>query len=369
MAAGAFPDGDTGCELNRNQATEHRRRGAPDQVSSGVPDSGCDRGGAVRGPERGHADAAPGSAPTIDVIGACPDDAAVRRVLTELVPPDAANAAPVRVEDHGAHVRVAVREAATTLDDPARDCAARARMAAAFAATELLAQRIVLRTAGVDDGEGHHLRGRAVAGGRGVGARRRVSGRVRPRRWSLFGSAGARGPATLMLDHGWEAELLRFPLDGGARITARWGRFRAWLNLAASLTITGIMGSELVQTEREWRADLGALVMGGATLRVTDRLGLSAALDGPMAAAPLPAAGHPRGNGGRDTGVVVRPGARLHDRREAEQPAVKSRSWFALALALAAALAAARCDKDVVLGVDPGSDAAGLDAGDAGAAD
>jgi hypothetical protein len=47
---------------------------------------------------------------------------------------------------------------------------------------------------------------------------------------------------------------------------------------------------------------------------------------------------------------------------------VKSRSWFALALALAAALAAARCDKDVVLGVDPGSDAAGLDAGDAGAA-
>ena len=40
-----------------------------------------------------------------------------------------------------------------------------------------------------------------------------------------------------------------------------------------------------------------------------------------------------------------------------------------LAVALALALAAARCDKDVVLGVDPGSDAAGLDAGDAGAAD
>jgi hypothetical protein len=43
-----------------------------------------------------------------------------------------------------------------------------------------------------------------------------------------------------------------------------------------------------------------------------------------------------------------------------------------LVLGLAAALAAARCDKDAVLGVDPGSDAAVLDARDvedAGAAD
>jgi hypothetical protein len=51
---------------------------------------------------------------------------------------------------------------------------------------------------------------------------------------------------------------------------------------------------------------------------------------------------------------------------------VKSRSWLALVLALAAALGAARCDKDVVLGVDPASDAAALDARDvedAGAAD
>jgi hypothetical protein len=46
-----------------------------------------------------------------------------------------------------------------------------------------------------------------------------------------------------------------------------------------------------------------------------------------------------------------------------------SRPWFALALALVAALAAARCDKDVVLGVDPGSDGAVIDGGDAGAPD
>ena len=44
------------------------------------------------------------------------------------------------------------------------------------------------------------------------------------------------------------------------------------------LTVNGIIGQELVQTERDWRLDLGLLAMGGATLRVTDRLGLSAAL-------------------------------------------------------------------------------------------
>jgi hypothetical protein len=44
------------------------------------------------------------------------------------------------------------------------------------------------------------------------------------------------------------------------------------------------------------------------------------------------------------------------------------RSWLAVAIALAIVCAAARCDKDVVIGVDPHSDAA-VDAGDAGAAD
>jgi len=45
------------------------------------------------------------------------------------------------------------------------------------------------------------------------------------------------------------------------------------------------------------------------------------------------------------------------------------RSWFAAVVVLAFALAAARCDKQVTIGVDPASDAAGLDAGDASAAD
>jgi hypothetical protein len=221
---------------------------------------------------------ASGNGPAINVVGACPDAADVRRMILELVPPDAANAAPVNVEDRGAHVRVAVRKAATTLDDPARDCAARARMAAAFAATELLAQRIVLGPPDWTLEKGVIFEVAPTPSGAVWAPGAEFRGAYGTRRWSLFGSAGARGPATLMLEHGWEAELLRFPLDGGARITGHWWRFRPWLTVAGSLTVTGIMGSELVETEREWRVDVGALAMAGATLRVTDRLGLAAAL-------------------------------------------------------------------------------------------
>lgn len=44
------------------------------------------------------------------------------------------------------------------------------------------------------------------------------------------------------------------------------------------------------------------------------------------------------------------------------------RTAWLTAVVIALALAAARCDRDVPLGVDPGSDAA-ADAGDAGAGD
>lgn len=216
---------------------------------------------------------------SIEVVGACPDAAAVRRLLTGLVSPDHARATPVKIEDRGAHVRIAVRDEATTVDDPARDCAARARMAAAFATTEMLAPRIVVGPPDWTVEKGLIFEVASTQGGAAWAPGAEFRGAYGRERWSLYGSAGARGPVTLALDHGWQAELLRFPLDGGARLTGRReSRFRPWLTVAASLTVTGIMGQELVQTEREWRVDLGALAMAGATLRVTHRLGLSAAL-------------------------------------------------------------------------------------------
>jgi hypothetical protein len=145
--------------------------------------------------------------------------------------------------------------------------------------TELLAQRIVLGPPDWTVEKGLIFEVASTGSGAAWAPGAEFRGAYERERWSLYGSAGARGPVTLPLEHGWQAELLRFPLDAGARITARRAsRFRPWLTVAGSLTITGIMGSEVVQTEREWRVDLGALAMAGATLRVTDRLGLSAAL-------------------------------------------------------------------------------------------
>jgi hypothetical protein len=222
----------------------------------------------------------PVNRPTINVVGGCPDATDVRRLIGELVPADATDGTPVEVnvQDRGAHVRISVRKAATTLDDPGRDCAARARMAAAFAATELLAPRIVLGPPDWTIEKGVVFEVASIPSGAVLSPGAEIRGAYGGGAWSLFGAAGARGPATLTLAHGWEAELLRFPLDAGARLTGHWWRFRPWLTLAGSLTLTGIMGSELVHTEREWRADVGALAMAGTTLKVTDRFGLSAAL-------------------------------------------------------------------------------------------
>jgi hypothetical protein len=46
-----------------------------------------------------------------------------------------------------------------------------------------------------------------------------------------------------------------------------------------------------------------------------------------------------------------------------------ARAFFVAVLAFIAVLAAARCAKDVPLGVDPDSDASIVDAGDGGASD
>jgi hypothetical protein len=62
-------------------------------------------------------------------------------------------------------------------------------------------------------------------------------------------------------------------------MTAYWGRFRPWLVLGGSATPTAIMGQDLVQTDRQWRLDLGALAMVGATLRVLGRIGVAAAIN------------------------------------------------------------------------------------------
>lgn len=215
---------------------------------------------------------------TLNVVGGCPDAAAVRRLLAELLSADEARAAPVSIQDRGARFRIAVRDAATMLDDPARDCTARARQAAVFAANELHAPKLVLGPPTWTIEKGLVFDAAFPPGGAVWSPGAEIRGALGSKPWSLVGAAGARGPVTLSLEHGYKAELLRFPVDAGARLTSYRWRLRPWLTVGGTATLTGILGQELVQTERQWRIDLGALAMVGATLPMFGRVGGAAAL-------------------------------------------------------------------------------------------
>jgi hypothetical protein len=165
------------------------------------------------------------------------------------------------------------------LDDPARNCTERARHAAVVAAAELHAPKVVFGppTWTVEKGLVFDV-APGAAGGAAWVAGAEIRGAYGSNAWSLVGAAGARGPATLEFENGWRAELLRFPLDAGARLTGYKWKLRPWLVVGGTLTVTGIIGQELLQTDRQWRVDLGALAMVGATLPMFGRLGGAAAL-------------------------------------------------------------------------------------------
>ena len=81
--------------------------------------------------------------------------------------------------------------------------------------------------------------------------------------WSVVGAAGARTPVTLTLNDGFKAEIIRFPLDGGMRLTSYRWRFRPWLVLGGSAIVTGILGQDVVAVAARMAMGLGALVMAG----------------------------------------------------------------------------------------------------------
>ena len=225
--------------------------------------------------------AEPGASPpglVLELSGACPDGDAVRALLATLLTPEQASAAPVSIRDNGASYRVAVRDAAITLDDPTRDCAARARHAAAFAADELRTHPQVFGPPRwtLEKGLVYEIAPGMSGDSSSWGAEFR--GAYGPGAWSLVGCAGARGPVTMSFPGGWKAELLRFPLDAGARYTVYRWRLRPWVDLGPSLTVNGILGENLVNTDREWRVGLGGTAMVGATLPVWKLIGVAAAI-------------------------------------------------------------------------------------------
>ncbi len=228
--------------------------------------------------------AAPVEAPAeggvaMEVVGACPDADPVRRALAGILSADEARGVSVVIQDQGTHYRIVVRDTATTLDNPGRACGARARQAAVVVAADLRSHPIVLGPPvwTIEKGVVFDFAPGAQGSVWAPGAE--IRGALGSGRWSLVGAAGARGPATLSFEGGWKAELLRFPLDAGARVTWYLGRFRPWLVVGGSATPTAILGQDLVETDRQWRLDLGALAMVGATLRLFGRIGVAAAIN------------------------------------------------------------------------------------------
>jgi len=215
----------------------------------------------------------------IEVVGACPDADAVRRALSAIVSNDEAAGVSVAVQDRGPHYRIAVGDTATTLDDPGRACDARARQAAVVVAAALRSHPLVLGPPVWTIEKGLVFDVAPGAPGLVWAPGAEFRGALGSGRWSLVGAAGARGPATLSFEAGWKAELLRFPFDAGARATWYLGRFRPWIVLGGSLTPTAILGQNLVETDRQWRLDLGVLAMVGATLRLFGRIGVAAAIN------------------------------------------------------------------------------------------
>ena len=216
---------------------------------------------------------------TIDVVGACPDADAVRHLLAALLSADEASAAPLSIQDRGARFRIRVRKTEMMIDDPGRDCAARARQAAAVAATELQQRHTVLGPPTWVVEKGFVFDAGSTSTGIVWAPGAEIRGIWGSQTLAWFAAAGARGPVTLPLANGWRVEELRFPLDGGARFTSyRFRRLRPWFMVGPSLTITGLLGQELVQTDRKWRLDWGAIAMAGATLQFFNRIGGLAAI-------------------------------------------------------------------------------------------
>lgn len=215
----------------------------------------------------------------MDVVGACPDADAVRQLVATLVSADEANAAPISIQDRGARFRIRVRKTELMVDDPGRDCAARARQAAVVAANELQRRTPALGPPNWVVEKGFVFDTASTSTGFVWAPGAEMRGIWGSNSTALFASAGARGPVTLPLKNNWRVEELRFPFDVGARFTSyRFKRLRPWFMVGPSLTVTGLIGQELVQTDRKWRLDWGAIAMAGVTLQFFSRVGGLAAI-------------------------------------------------------------------------------------------
>jgi hypothetical protein len=140
---------------------------------------------------------------TIDVVGACPDADAVRHLLAALLSADEASAAPLSIQDRGARFRIRVRKTEMMIEDPGRDCAARARQAAVVATNELQQRHAVFGPPTWVVEKGFVFDAASTSTGIVWAPGAEIRGIWGSQTLAMYAAAGARGPVTLPLANGW----------------------------------------------------------------------------------------------------------------------------------------------------------------------
>ena len=248
----------------------------------------------------GQAVSSSGAGPQLEILAdSCPSETQLRQQLAPVLPPDATGAVRITVRDRDAAYLVQVGAAQRQLQDAARDCAERARVAAVFIALNLEtsspppappapAPRPKPETARADlqlfaAGSYSAAADAAVLGG-GVGVG--------------LGTATLRldldlalvSPVRLALDPSGsvqqgEVVLVRLPASWTATYLLQVGALRVGPTLGLALDGLRMRGGGVEQPRTQWRLNPGALV-GLRALLGLDR-GLSIRLRAALRAFPL----------------------------------------------------------------------------------
>jgi hypothetical protein len=244
----------------------------------------------------------------------------VRSAITELLPTahlagsaDEADALEVRVADEGERYRVVIAGAARTVEDGARRCDERARTAAVFVVLVLQPPSVAIDEAPVAaPPPGPPLRaapvtppptgstgprvevelsaqlalpvrpvfdGAVTAGG---GVRIGVGGSL----VSVTAGAALLAPATLRLPTG-SVDLLRAPFDVDLRLAGRRGSVEVAGELGLAVALLHAQGHGFTVDESAFGAEVGVRAAGHLRWWLTDRVGVSLALQ--AVAVPAPA--------------------------------------------------------------------------------
>jgi hypothetical protein len=221
----------------------------------------------------------------VQSVGTCPNADQVSAALdyllkesgnatgTDAVPP----APTLVVVDLGSRYQVSLAGQTRAYEDPARDCAERARVAAVFAAVTMEPPEVAARAKPLAPPEPRSRYLELLAGGRSeVGIERahqtftggaELRATLTGQRWGAELGAGAEWPATLAWGS-YRAQITRFPLDISARVVLRRKSAVASLSVGVVVALFNLRGegAALPVHDGGTRADVGLRAALSVTL-------------------------------------------------------------------------------------------------------